>query len=124
LHNTENTLTGNKTSNNEIEKLGIITQVDKKEDYEIKTLTNIEEIKDFYEYTENCLKLISTLKVPPMEEIEHLRIDLPDKAIKKKLAIFDLDETLIHCELKEPAKAEKLINIKLPNGNKARVSKI
>jgi hypothetical protein len=98
----------------------IVTQVDEKMD--IKNLTNIEEIKDYYEYTENCLQLISKLKMPSIEEIEHLRLDLPDKLLKKKLAIFDLDETLIHCELKNPQKAEKLITIKLPNGTKARVS--
>lgn len=60
--------------------------------------------------------------MPSLEEIEHLRLDLPEKLLKKKLAIFDLDETLIHCELKNPQKAEKLITIKLPNGTKARVS--
>lgn len=89
---------------------------------DIKNLTNIEEIKDYYEYTENCLQLISKLQMPSLEEIEHLRLDLPEKLLKKKLAIFDLDETLIHCELKNPQKAEKLITIKLPNGTKARVS--
>lgn len=60
--------------------------------------------------------------MPSLEEIEPLRLDLPEKLLKKKLAIFDLDETLIHCELKNPQKAEKLITIKLPNGTKARVS--
>lgn len=103
----------------------IITQVPQdNEKIDIQKLTNIEEIKDYYEYTENCLQLISKLTMPSMEEIEDLRLDLPDKFLtnKKKLAIFDLDETLIHCELKNPSKAEKLITIKLPNGNKARVS--
>lgn len=104
----------------------MVTQVQKNntadEKIDIQTLTNIEEIKDYYEYTENCLQLISKLEMPPIEEISHLQLDLPEKLLKKKLAIFDLDETLIHCELKKPQNAEKLITIKLPNGNKARVS--
>jgi hypothetical protein len=106
----------------------MVTQVQQnpqvEEKIDIQKLTNIEEIKDYFEYTENCLQLISKLTMPPMEEIESLRIDLPEKLLKKKLAIFDLDETLIHCELKNPQKAEKLITIKLPNGNKARVRNI
>lgn len=104
----------------------MVTQVQQKnvdadEKIDIQKLTNIEEIKDYYEYTENCLQLISKLEMPPLEEIAHLQLDLPEKLLKKKLAIFDLDETLIHCELKKPQNAEKLITIKLPNGNKARV---
>jgi len=99
----------------------LVTQVDEKVD--IQNLTNIEEIKDYYEYTENCMHLIAKLTMPDIKEIEHLLLDLPEKLTKKKLAIFDLDETLVHCELKEPSKAEKMIQIKLPNGGKARVSK-
>lgn len=97
----------------------LITQVPEKID--IQNLTNIEEIKDFYDYTENCLHLISQLKMPNFEEIKDLQIELPEKLLKKKLAIFDLDETLIHCELKNPQKADKIITIKLTNGQKARV---
>lgn len=98
----------------------LVAQVDKKID--IKQLTSIEEIKDYYEYTENCLRVIAKLEIPEEKEIEHLKFELPEKLTKKKLAVFDLDETLIHCELKEPQKAEKLITITLPNMKKARVS--
>jgi len=107
----------------------LITQVPanqpppKEEKDEIKNLTSIEEIKDYYEYTENCLKMINTIKPPPESEIEELMIELPDKYNKKKLAIFDLDETLIHCVLKQPQNSDKLITITLPNKKKARVSK-
>jgi hypothetical protein len=100
----------------------LVAQVDKKMD--IKQWTSIEEIKDYYEYTENCLKVIAKLEVPEEKDIEHLKLELPEKLTKKKLAIFDLDETLIHCELKEPQKADKLITITLPNMKKARVSEV
>lgn len=100
----------------------IITQVDKKEDrIELQNLTNIEEIKDFYDYTENCLVMISKMKIPSIKDIDHLRLELPSKLLDKKLAIFDLDETLIHCELKNIEKADKIISIKLKNGNKTKV---
>lgn len=89
---------------------------------ELKKLTNIEEIKDFMDYTENCLKLIKKLKIPDEKLIEKMKIDLPDYMTKKKkLAIFDLDETLVHCEIQNPKQAEKIITIKLPNGGKAKV---
>jgi hypothetical protein len=107
------------TNNDPNSLSNIVTQLDEK--YDIQNLTNIEEIKDYYEYTENCLQLIAKLKMPSINELEPLMLDLPEKLLKKKLAIFDLDETLIHCELKNPQKAEKLITIKLPNGTKARV---
>ncbi len=64
----------------------------------IISLTNMEMISDFYEYTENCMRLIADLdpkiklnKIPQRDFIfkEHLE--------RKKIAIFDLDETLIHC---------------------------
>jgi len=101
----------------------LITQVAKKEEkIDIQTLTNTEEIEDFYDYTENCLHTIGKMKVPDLKEIEHLQIELPSKLLKKKLAVFDLDETLVHCELKNIDKADKIITIKLKNGSKARVS--
>lgn len=86
----------------------------------MKSLTNTEEIKDFYENTEECLKRIAKLKVVPEKEIEHLKVRLPfDKEFnieKKKLAVFDLDETLVHCEIKKPSKGEVQINVKIPSG--------
>jgi hypothetical protein len=101
----------------------LITQVSKKEEkIDIQTLTNTEEIEDFYDYTENCLHTIGKMKIPEVKEIEHLQIELPARLLNKKLAVFDLDETLVHCELKNIEKADKIITIKLKNGSKARVS--
>ncbi len=100
-----------------------VSQVDKKEEkIDVQTLTNTEDIEDFYDYTENCLIMIKKMKIPELKDIEHLCLDLPKRLLKKKLAIFDLDETLIHCELKNIDKADKIITITLKNGAKARVS--
>lgn len=100
----------------------LVTQVPQNDPMDIKNLTNIEEIHDFYDYTENCLIMVSKMKMPSEQEIEHLKLDLPESLTKKKLAIFDLDETLVHCELKNPQNAQQAITIKLPNGKNARVS--
>lgn len=91
---------------------------------QVQKLTNTEEIKDFYEYTEECLKRIIKLKIPTKDEISDLIFDLPfEKELKnKKLAIFDLDETLIHCEAKKPQKAHKQIMCNLPSGGQAKVN--
>jgi hypothetical protein len=101
----------------------IIDHLSVEEEKIVQNLTNSEEIKDFYEYTEECLKRIATMKVPDIETIEHLRLDLPfvEELKTKKLAIFDLDETLVHCEIKKPQKGEVQINVKLPNGELAKV---
>ena len=90
---------------------------------QVEKLTNTEDIKDFYEYTEECLKRIIKLKVPSMNEIKDLLFDLPfeNELKKKKLAIFDLDETLVHCEAKKPMSAQKQIMCDLPSGGQAKV---
>lgn len=102
----------------------LISQAAKAEE-EIKGLTNTEEISNFYEYTEDCMKRILKLKVPPFEEMKHLIISLPfEKDIikkKKRLAIFDLDETLVHCKVNKPKKCHHSIEIKLPSKGTARV---
>lgn len=89
----------------------------------VQNLTNTEEIKDFYEYTEECLKRIIKLKVPSIEEISDKLFVLPFENIlkEKKLAIFDLDETLIHCEIKKPSRGQVQIMVNLPSGDKTKV---
>jgi len=34
---------------------------------------------------------------PPIEDIEHLLLKLPEHETKSKVIVFDMDETLIHC---------------------------
>jgi predicted HAD superfamily phosphohydrolase YqeG len=53
--------------------------------------------------------------------IEHLKLDLPLELKGKKLAVFDLDETLVHCEIRQPKKGDVLIEVTLPTGEKAKV---
>jgi Dullard-like phosphatase family protein len=85
----------------------------------VSTLTNTEDIKDFYEYTEECLKRITKIQVPDITQIQC--INLPKELESqlqngKRLAIFDLDETLVHAEIKDYKNAFNQIPCKLPNG--------
>lgn len=101
----------------------IITERNQEDERLIKSLTNINEINDFYEYTEECMKKLVRFKIPSISDISYLFIDLPfeEELQTKKLAIFDLDETLIHCELKNPQKAQSQIKVNLPSGGQAEV---
>lgn len=92
----------------------------------LKSLTNTEDIKDFYQETEECLKRIVKLKVTPVEEIEHLMVTLPfEEELKtKRLAVFDLDETLVHCEIKNPKRGQFQIQVKIPSGAITNVIKL
>lgn len=68
-------------------------------------MTNQEDIKDFHNYSEMCLDIIDMTKKPTDEEIKSYHYSLSQNDVndimnnKKKLAVFDLDETLSHCEL-------------------------
>ena len=91
---------------------------------EVESLSNMEDITNFYTYTEMCFQL--------MIEIEKSKIinkctplDFPfDKIIKsreKKLAIFDLDETLVHCQAKNIEECQFQICVNLPSNKKGKI---
>jgi len=91
---------------------------------EVESLSNMEDITNFYTYTEMCFQL--------MIEIEKSNIinkctplDFPFDDIinsgKKKLAIFDLDETLVHCQAKNIEECQFQINVNLPSNKKGKI---
>ena len=47
------------------------------DNFDLSSLTNRQDIPDFYEYIEECLKIVDKLKKPSLEEIKHLLVDLP-----------------------------------------------
>lgn len=93
---------------------------------EMKKMTNIQEINDFYEYTEECLNLIDEMSSQNILNYDNIQvakeqyIELPFadkigmKPEQKRLAVFDLDETLIHCELNHNNPSQHKIEILLP----------
>jgi hypothetical protein len=51
--------------------------IEPKQEVVFEDLTNSEDIKDFYEYTQECLKKLSNLKIPKISDILKKQIILP-----------------------------------------------
>ena len=85
----------------------------------VKEMTNIQEINNFHDYTRLCMEIIAKMEIPDESTSTKQFVTLPFENLigfgngKKRLAIFDLDETLIHCELKDIDSAQKKIKIKM-----------
>ena len=77
---------------------------------------------EFKDYTDECFKRASKVVFPELEEIKKYLIDLPfvDQMKKegKRLCVWDLDETLIHCDQEFPDEAEVQIEVKFPKKSK------
>ena len=84
---------------------------------------------DYLKYTLNCMELIIEIdmdKQPRLKNKVNFNFPKPKKknGIKKKIALFDLDETLVHCTGDIKAKKEKyqnVIEIKLPGKQAVQV---
>ena len=84
--------------------------------------TNTEEILDFNQYNKECLEQIKKIKYVPDSFIEKYQVSYKlDKTKYKKLVIFDLDETLAHCEKSDLNLTEHIVNINLPSGKTTKV---
>ena len=55
--------------------------------------------------------------------IKDLCVELP-KSVHKKTIVFDLDETLVHCETKNLEKAEIPLFVDIINGDEKQVHKV
>ena len=89
----------------------------KEKDVEMEML--YQDIIEFHEYTDECFKRASTVVYPSLEEIQKFLIDFPlvdlMKSTGKKLCVWDLDETLIHCIHDKPESADVQIDIQFPS---------
>ena len=101
-----------------------------KPEEKVKNLTNTEDINDFYEYTERCMEMILDLDKSKQVQIkEKINLNFPKDEIKKrkKIALFDLDETLAHCigEIKENQKPTKpykhIVEVTLPSKKQTKI---
>ena len=83
---------------------------------------------DYLKYTLNCMDLILDINMDKQSRIKN-KINfnfqkLKKKSIKKKIALFDLDETLVHCtgDIKTTKeKYQNIIEIKLPGRQEIKV---
>ena len=77
------------------EKL-ILNYENKKEIIEI--LSDTENINNFYEYMEICFQTLQDINIKEVPKSNYkLKFSFPKEIKEKKLALFDLDETLVHC---------------------------
>ena len=78
-----------------IPKISITPSFNSLED-EAKSMTNTIEIHNFYEYTKNCMRIIVELKENKHKASKPNKVKILNPDNHSKLAVFDLDETLIH----------------------------
>jgi Dullard-like phosphatase family protein len=90
---------------------------------EAKALTNSIEIANFYEYTKNCMRIIVQLRENKSKASKPKKVKILNPNNNKKLAIFDLDETLIHgvVNISNYKKSENIISITLPSKKIAKI---
>ena len=85
----------NQDSSKNCEKL-ILNYKNKKEIIEI--LSDKENINNYYEYMEICLETLQDMNIKEIPKSNYkLKFTFPKELQKKKLVLFDLDETLVHC---------------------------
>ena len=87
---------------------------------DIESYSNKEKIENFYEYLELCLETIIDLDIKSQPRCKsEINFNFPKHMKNKKIALFDLDETLIHCvgEIKPglELKYDHKIEVNLPN---------
>jgi CTD small phosphatase-like protein 2 len=128
----EDIKTSNKSlrSNNSSRKSVIFAQEKLKKNSTIKVVhnsNNIDDIRDFHEYTHECMKVLNKVEIDINEDFESKKVDLEEKYVKiinsgeKALAVFDLDETLIHREVEDFDDCDKVINVCLPDVEKNQI---
>ena len=82
---------------------------------------------DYLKYTLNCMELILELDIAKQTRLKNkINFNFPKpkkKGIKKKIALFDLDETLVHCtgDINQKTEYQHAIEIKLPGKQAVKV---
>ena len=82
---------------------------------------------DYLKYTLNCMELILELDIEKQTRLKNkINFNFPKpkkKGIKKKIALFDLDETLVHCtgDINVKKEYQHAIEIKLPGKQAVKV---
>ena len=86
-------------------------------------MTNTIEIANFYEYTKKCMRIIVELKENKSNASKPNKVKIHNPDNNKKLAVFDLDETLIHgvVNINNYNKEENIISITLPSKKIAKI---
>ena len=89
----------------------------------IKNYTNTQMIKEENDYMIDCLKILAKIKIEEMPRCKQkVNFNFPPEEKQKKIALFDLDETLVHCtNNNEPGIDGDIVSIKLPTNKIVKV---
>ena len=84
--------------------------------------TNQQMIKDEKEYMIQCLKVLAKLEKEKMPRCKQkVNFNFPPEETQKKIALFDLDETLVHCNNNKPGMNGDEVSVKLPTNKIVKV---
>lgn len=86
-------------------------------------MSSAKEIKDFYEYTINCFEIIEDIEnIVDINQCKPLSFPFDNEInSNKRLAVFDLDETLIHYQKEDISTAQHMIKITLLNKTQVKI---
>ena len=88
----------------------------------ITNYTNQQMIKDEKDYMIDCLKVLAKLKKEELPRCKQkVNFNFPPEEKQKKIALFDLDETLVHCNNNEPGMNGDVVSVKLPTNKIVKV---
>ena len=88
----------------------------------IKNFTNQQMIEDEKDYMIDCLKVLAKIKKEEMPRCKQkVNFNFPPEEKQKKIALFDLDETLVHCMNNEKGMNGDVISVKLPTNKTVKV---
>ena len=84
--------------------------------------TNQQRIEDEKDYMIDCLKILAKLKKEEMPRCKQkVNFHFSPEEQQKKIALFDLDETLVHCINNGPGMSGDYVNVKLPTNKTVKV---
>jgi CTD small phosphatase-like protein 2 len=108
-----------KTQENDTNEIHLVV---KGKEETIINYTNQQMIKDEKDYMIQCLKVLAKLKkegAPRCKQKVNFNFPAEDK--QKKIALFDLDETLVHCNNNAPGMNGDEVSVKLPTNKIVKV---
>ena len=84
--------------------------------------TNQNMVDDENEYMVECLKVLLKLKMEEQPRCKtKVNFNFPPEEDSKKIALFDLDETLVHCTKDKKGLNGDVVNVKLPTNKTVSV---
>ena len=85
--------------------------------------TNTQMIQDEKEYMIECLKILSKIKKEEMPRCKQkVNFNFPPEEKQKKIALFDLDETLVHCNNNnQPGMDGDIVSVNLPTNKTVKI---